>query len=277
VNLMKKCKVCQQEKEIKNDFSVQKSRGKEYSNNICKECVKEKQKKYRIDNKQLIKQRNKDYYNIVKDTNEFIDNSKKYRDSRKKDKSDYDREYRKVNQEKIKRYYRDNQKRISETRRQYHLNHQLERKDYNRNWYLLNKKLKHSLNKKYMVKRLRNDSLFRLRYSISKSIRKYLKLNNSGKNGNSILKFLPYTIQELKEHLEKQFESWMSWNNWGSYRVDIWKDDNQSTWTWQIDHIVPQSKLPYTSMEDKNFKKCWALDNLRPLNSKMNLLESNNR
>jgi len=277
VKLMKKCKVCQQEREVKNDFSVQKSRGKEYSNNICKKCVKEKQKKYRIDNNQVIKQRNKDYYHTVKDTDEFIDNSKKYRDSRKKDKSDYDREYRKVNQEKIKRYYQNNQKKISETRHKYHLNHLLERKDYNRNWYLSNKKLKHFLNKKYMVKRLRNDSIFRLRYSISKSIRKYLKLNNCGKNGNSVLKFLPYTIQELKEHLEKQFESWMNWNNWGTYRMDIWKDDDQSTWKWNIDHIIPQSKLPYTSMEDDNFKKCWALDNLRPLNAKMNLLESNNR
>jgi len=277
VKLMKKCKVCQQEREVKNDFSVQKSRGKEYSNNICKKCVKEKQKKYRIDNNQVIKQRNKDYYHTVKDTDEFIDNSKKYRDSRKKDKSDYDREYRKVNQEKIKRYYQNNQKKISETRHKYHLNHLLERKDYNRNWYLSNKKLKHFLNKKYMVKRLRNDSIFRLRYSISKSIRKYLKLNNCGKNGNSVLKFLPYTIQELKEHLEKQFESWMNWNNYGTYRMDIWKDDDQSTWKWNIDHIIPQSKLPYTSMEDDNFKKCWALDNLRPLNAKMNLLESNNR
>ena len=28
-------------------------------------------------------------------------------------------------------------------------------------------------------------------------------------------------------------------------------------------------------MEDENFKKCWALSNLRPLNSKQNLLEGN--
>lgn len=30
---------------------------------------------------------------------------------------------------------------------------------------------------------------------------------------------------------------------------------NDIEWEWQIDHIIPQSKLPYTSMKDKNFKK----------------------
>jgi len=31
------------------------------------------------------------------------------------------------------------------------------------------------------------------------------------------------------------------------------------------------------SMEDENFKKCWSLDNLRPLNSKQNILDGSNR
>lgn len=48
----------------------------------------------------------------------------------------------------------------------------------------------------------------------------------------------------------------MSWENYGDY--------------WQIDHIVPQSKLCFSSMEDDNFKKCWALENLRPLEGFLN-------
>ena len=46
---------------------------------------------------------------------------------------------------------------------------------------------------------------------------------------------------------------------------------------WHIDHIIPQSLLPYSSMEDDNFKKCWALSNLRPLSAKQNLLDGANR
>ncbi len=80
-------------------------------------------------------------------------------------------------------------------------------------------------------------------------------------------------MQELKRHLEIQFESWMTWQNRGTYNSQIWDDNNPKTWTWQLDHIIPQSDLPYTSMSDDNFKKCWALENLRPLSSKQNLLD----
>jgi hypothetical protein len=100
-----------------------------------------------------------------------------------------------------------------------------------------------------------------------------LNLTNGSKNKQSILDFLSYSIDELKKHLENQFETWMTWNNRSLYNKNTWDDNDQSTWTWQLDHIVPQSILPYTSMEDDNFKKCWALNNLRPLSAKQNFLE----
>ena len=87
------------------------------------------------------------------------------------------------------------------------------------------------------------------------------------KFGLSISKYLPYSMIELKEHLEKQFEPWMNWNNHGSV-----KSDHK---TWQIDHIIPQSKFPYTYMSDDNFKKCWALENLQPLEAIANIKKSN--
>ena len=93
----------------------------------------------------------------------------------------------------------------------------------------------------------------------------------------SCLKFLPYAIQQLKDHLEKQFESWMNWENQGKYIVNEWDDNNTKTWKWQIDHIMPQSDLPYKSMEDENFKICWALSNLRPLSAKQNLIDGTTR
>lgn len=65
----------------------------------------------------------------------------------------------------------------------------------------------------------------------------------------------------------------MSWNNYGAYRRSVWDDNDPSTWTWQIDHIIPQSDLPYQSMEDEKFKICWSLTNLRPYSSKQNLLD----
>ena len=95
--------------------------------------------------------------------------------------------------------------------------------------------------------------------------------------GISIIKYLPYSIKELKCYLENKFESWMTWNNWGAYNKYTWIDNDQSTWTWNIDHIIPQSNLPYSLMTDDNFKKCWSLDNLRPLSAKQNVLDGINR
>lgn len=59
----------------------------------------------------------------------------------------------------------------------------------------------------------------------------------------------------------------------GKYDAKLWKDDDKSTWTWNIDHIIPQSDLPYTSMKDENFKICWSLNNLRPYSAKQNIEE----
>lgn len=115
-----------------------------------------------------------------------------------------------------------------------------------------------------------DDPFFKMRRLISSSINKSLKKNNSSKE-TSIIDFLPYTINELKQHLESQFEPWMNWDNWGTYNIKTWDDNDSSTWTWQIDHIIPQSELPYNSMQHPNFKKCWDLANLRPLSARTNI------
>jgi hypothetical protein len=122
------------------------------------------------------------------------------------------------------------------------------------------------------IKRKNNVNI-RLRDTIAVSIWRSININNGNKQFKSVLKYLPYTINELKIHLEKQFEPWMNWNNQGIYNKNMWNNNDQSTWTWQIDHIIPHSTFKYTSMEDESFKKCWALDNLRPYSSKQNLLD----
>jgi hypothetical protein len=114
---------------------------------------------------------------------------------------------------------------------------------------------------------------FVIRKSLSYFIWKSLAKSNSSKQDQSCLQFLPYTIEELRLHLESQFEPWMNWDNHGSYRKHSWNDNDSSTWSWQIDHIIPQSSLPYTTMLEDNFHKSWALSNLRPLSAKQNLLD----
>jgi len=101
---------------------------------------------------------------------------------------------------------------------------------------------------------------WRMNGNISSAIWSALKRQGSKKHSPTF-EHLPYTREELCEHIEKQFDNKMSWSNYGTY--------------WDLDHIYPQSLLPYESMEDENFIKCWSLDNLQPLEKKQNIRKSN--
>lgn len=137
--------------------------------------------------------------------------------------------------------------------------------------------------KKLAYQEKKDDPIFKIRMSVSGSIRIALQKKNSGKRGRSVLRFLPYTLEELKDWIEKQFSAqenltpegqiWMTWENWGRYEVDEWNDNDPTTWKWQIDHIVPHSSFGYTSMDSEEFRKCWALENLRPLSAKQNMID----
>jgi hypothetical protein len=126
-------------------------------------------------------------------------------------------------------------------------------------------------------KKQRQKPTSKIKAHVSRQVNFALHRTGNSKQGNSVLKFLSYTIQELKGHLEKQFEPWMMWSNYGIYRESSWIENDQSTWTWQIDHIIPQSDLPFSSMEEENFQKCWSLSNLRPLSAKQNIMDGSNR
>ena len=63
---------------------------------------------------------------------------------------------------------------------------------------------------------------------------------------------LEFSLADLKAHLESQFQPGMTWEL--LFQGEI-----------EIDHITPRCVLPHSSPEDENFKKLWALSNLRPL------------
>jgi hypothetical protein len=72
INFMKKCSKCGIEKN-KNEFGQCKN-VKSGLYPSCKEC----RKKYRIENQELLKQKNKDYYNGVKENDDFLNKRKIY-------------------------------------------------------------------------------------------------------------------------------------------------------------------------------------------------------
>lgn len=138
-----------------------------------------------------------------------------------------------------------------------------------------NKKFLNESKRIYIKTKKINDPSFKIKLYFSSKI--HNALNGTNKDIIFIEQHLPYTIQELKEYLESKFEDWMTWKNWGKYNKNTWKDNDQSTWVWNIDHIIPQSKLKYDSLEHENFKICWGIANLRPYNAKQNLIDGDRR
>ena len=198
------------------------------------------------------------------------------RDKNRKPKQKVSKEHK---LQKILEWQKNNPDKRKAAIKKYHLSHKYKEKIYyqnnKENIKIRNKKWKNNNRDKIniSIKHIRKNPLINLRHNISVLIRYYI----SGIKNGSIMKFLSYSIQDLKNHLEKQFESWMNWNNKGIYNPKTWNDSDSSTWTWQLDHIIPQSDLPYTSMDDENFKKCWALENLRPLSAKQNIIDGATR
>jgi hypothetical protein len=232
--------------------------------NDCRECLYIKKKKYREENAIAIKEHKKEFYQENK--KEIAVEAKAWREEHKEQISEQGKIYYQKNKDKISKYCDD-----------YYLKNRDKILEQKKDYYQQNKKEIIQRVVKYGAERIKTDMAYKLRKTVSKAVSDTLKYYGLHKNGESITKYLPYPIKELYEHLEKQFEDWMTWENHGNYDPKIWDDNDPTNWTWQIDHIIPQSDLPYKTMEDENFKQCWALENLRPLNAKQNQLDGATR
>ena len=99
--------------------------------------------------------------------------------------------------------------------------------------------------------KMKNDPTFilndRMGHAIYQALQKY---ERRSKNGSRWEVLTGYTVEDLRKHLGKHFLLGMSWDNMGE---------------WHIDHKTPKSAFNYQTSDDIDFKRCWALNNLRPL------------
>ena len=107
--------------------------------------------------------------------------------------------------------------------------------------------------RKYKRKMERENPRFKLDRRFSKAIWASLKGKKQFRKWKELVE---YTIEDLMAHLEKQFDDKMNWNNYGSY--------------WVVDHIKPKSLF-----KEEEFKECWDLENLQPLEKEENRKKSN--
>lgn len=194
---------------------------------------------------------------------------KQYRDSHKVETLNYNIEYRKTHQDVIiannQNYYEQNKETILQ-------NHKLEYwegrdRDQEKQQRILNNKLYHAT---YMKNRRNNDHIFKFISDFSNYLHRAIT------KGKSFRGFL-YTVDELISHIESLFEPWMNWQNYGKYNKITWNDEDILTFCWNIDHIIPLSNLPHSSMDEENFKIAWSLNNIRPYSAKQNCIDGVNR
>ena len=253
----KTCSSCKLEKST-SDFTICKDTQK--YNTQCKECVVLKKAIYYQNNKEDIQNKVNDY------------RSNNLEIVRERDRIRYknDPESKKIS---AKKYRETHAEEIQEQKHQYYENNKEEIKsDVN----IYRKSNRDKINDR-RLQRMNDDPFFRAHENFRSLFRVSIKKYGLQKEGKSISDLLPYTYEDFIIHIEALFDPWMTWNNWGKYDAKNWNDNDPTTWTWQLDHIIPQSDLPYSSFDDNNFYKCWSLENLRPLSAKQNSLDGANR
>lgn len=112
--------------------------------------------------------------------------------------------------------------------------------------------------KEYYKELRKKSPKYRLDCNIGMLIYHSLRGKKAGKRWENLVN---YTLKDLMKHLEGLFDKNMTWENYGTY--------------WHVDHIKPRSLFRYTSSDNPEFKKCWALGNLQPLEKIANLRKSN--
>lgn len=203
---------------------------------MTKEERKIYKKKYYENNKEFVKKQANNYHNKNKD-----EINKKRRESYKHDKE-------KINN-RNKSYYDKNKKTINKRQKE---NYQ-ENKNYIKNKAKNYRDNNREKINKHVKDRKNKEPLFKLRLNIGNSILRAIK-NNGYKKKSKTQEILGCSFEQFKAHLESKFESWMTWDNHGSYNGTL-------NYGWDIDHIIPISSAKI----EEELIKLNHYTNLQPL------------
>jgi hypothetical protein len=167
-----------------------------------------------------------------------------------------------MSSEKKKEYYKKRylkkQEEIREKQKEYYLKNKEIINGINKEYYKNNKKklIEHAI--KYRKNRESFDVLYKLTNRLRSLIGNSLRKNGYTKKTKTY-QILGCTFEDFKQHLESQFEPWMSWENYGKYNGEF-------SYGWDIDHVIPQS----SSKTEDELLKLNHHSNLKPLCSKIN-------
>jgi len=217
---------------------------------------KEYMKQYYLDNKERILWATKQYRENNCETisekakQHYIDNREKKLKQNKK--------YYGNNREKKKEYYHKNIEKILEQRKQWRRDNPEKMKKNNIEYSKSHKEEIREQQRAYLYNRRKVDLKYNLGKKISRAISHSLK---EGKNGRTWTLLVNYTCDDLIERLKNTMPKGYAWQDFLEGRL-------------HIDHIIPISVFNYTKPEHEDFKRCWAMSNLRLLPAKENISKS---
>jgi hypothetical protein len=122
-------------------------------------------------------------------------------------------------------------------------------KEYRKNYQKENKDRIRIVKRNYERTRKSKDPIYKLIANFRTAIYTVLKEQNIQKNGH-YFDILGYSQQDLIDHLSKQLNNGMTWENYGD---------------WHVDHKIPIDAFTFETTEDPDFRKCWSLENLQPM------------
>jgi hypothetical protein len=142
-----------------------------------------------------------------------------------------------------KKYDDAHRKEIKIRKDRYHVLHS----DVDLAWRLANPEKIKSYVKKTNKKR-RSTRSGKLSDLMASGIRHSIKGNKAGRHWEDLV---GYTLGQLMNHLEKLFKPGMTWENYGK--------------VWEIDHKIPKVVFNFQHPDHIDFRLCWSLKNLQPL------------
>lgn len=251
---MKICSKCGKEYPATTEYFYKNSKCKDGLSTWCITCHKEYRQIY-------VKQHQKE----IQEYKEKQKQNPEYKEKHNKQSLDYYEKHKENINVKQKQYYKQNRDKIIKQVQDNYASKTFEEKqklkEYQRNYRETNKDYIKQQRKNF--RKQNKDKLAKQdkqRYENNKfnrtfSVAVYTALKGA-KAGRHWEELVPYTLEQLRQHIESQFTPPMSWDNYGTY--------------WELDHIVPQNLFNFSSPEDKEFQICWSLANLRPLEKSLN-------
>jgi len=159
----------------------------------------------------------------------------------------------------FKKYLNDNKEKLIKYKKQYACYNKEKIQKYQKEYRNIHKKQRTRYKKEYEKQRCQIDLIYKLKQNMRTRIWQVLKNKNKSQ---STIKLIGCSIEFLKSHLESNFTSAMSWNNYGNG----WRGKQE----WHVDHIRPCASFDLSDPEEqkqcfhyKNLQPLWAIDNLR--------------